>query len=134
MLLNELFSQLDEANYAKVYDNPRTGETAQVVKRPDGSYYGDTGDYDFTAKDERELIEKLKMWGFKVNPIGFEKVQETAGVGVVAGNKKMAKDPRYANSMTVDVKPGETQRQAAKFGNKTDKLGLPPIMSPSGKI
>ena len=61
-------------------------------------------------------------------------LDEAGGVGVVAGNKKMAKDPRYSNSMTVDVKPGETQRQAAKFGNKTNKLGLPPIMNPSGKI
>jgi hypothetical protein len=59
---------------------------------------------------------------------------EAGGVGVVAGNKKMARDPRYSNSMTVDVKPGETQRQAAKFGNKTNKLGLPPIMDPSGKV
>jgi len=61
-------------------------------------------------------------------------LNEAGGVGVVAGNKKMAKDPRYSNSMTVDVKPGETQRQAAKFGNKTNKLGLPPILNPSGKI
>jgi hypothetical protein len=75
------------------------------------------------------------MWGFKINPVGAEKVyHESAGVGVVAGNKKMARDPRYAMSMTVDVKPGETQRQAAKFGNKTNKLGSPPIMDPSGKI
>ncbi|NDH09291.1 MAG: hypothetical protein EBY16_06710 [Gammaproteobacteria bacterium] len=61
-------------------------------------------------------------------------LNEAGGVGVVAGNKKMARDPRYSNSMTVDVKPGETQRQAAKFGNKTNKLGLPPIMDPSGKV
>jgi hypothetical protein len=61
-------------------------------------------------------------------------LNEAGGVGVVAGNKKMARDPRYYNSMTVDVKPGETQRQAAKFGNKTDKLGRPPIMNPSGKL
>ena len=61
-------------------------------------------------------------------------LNEAGGVGVVAGNKKMARDPRYSNSITVDVKPGETQRQAAKFGNKTNKLGLPPIMDPSGKV
>jgi len=61
-------------------------------------------------------------------------LNEAGGVGVVAGNKKMARDPRYAMSMTVDVKPGETQRQAAKFGNKTNKLGRPPIIDPSGKI
>ena len=61
-------------------------------------------------------------------------LDETAGVGVVAPNKKAAKDSRYANSMTVDIKPGETQRQAAKFGNKTNKLGRPPILDPSGKV
>lgn len=27
---------------------------------------------------------------------------------------------------TVDVQPGETQRQAAKFGNKVDSQGRPP--------
>jgi hypothetical protein len=130
-----LFSQLEEATYASVYDNPRTGETAYVTKRPNGTYYGYTNKYDFIAQDEEELLYKLKMWGFKINPVGAEKVySESAGVGVVAGNKKMARDPRYSNSMTVDIKPGETQRQAAKFGNKTNKLGRPPIMDPSGKI
>ena len=58
---------------------------------------------------------------------------EAGGVGVVAGDKKMARDPRYSNSMTVDVKPGETQRQSAKFGNKTNKLGRPPIMTQAVK-
>jgi len=61
-------------------------------------------------------------------------INEVGGVGVVAGNAKMAKDPRYSNSMTVDIKPGETQRQAAKFGNKTDKLGMPPKLKTNGKI
>ena len=55
--------------------------------------------------------------------------EDAGGVGVVAHNKKMAKDPRYSTSMTVDVKPGETQRQAKKFGNKLDKKGLPPTLS-----
>jgi hypothetical protein len=33
--------------------------------------------------------------------------EDAAGVGVVAKNKKMAKDPRYSMSMTQDVKPGQ---------------------------
>jgi len=57
---------------------------------------------------------------------------EEAAVGVVAHNKKMAKDPRYITSMTVDVKPGETQRQAKKFGNKLDKKGIPPVINSKG--
>ena len=59
----------------------------------------------------------------------LRELTEEGGVGVVANNKKQAKDPRYSTSMTVDIKPGETQRQAAKFGNKVDKDGVPPTLS-----
>ena len=47
---------------------------------------------------------------------------------MVAANKKQAKDPRYSTSMTGDVRPGETVKQAAKFGNKLDKHGIPPLL------
>jgi len=33
---------------------------------------------------------------------------------------------------TVDVKPGEISRQAAKFGNKVDNMGIPPIANTNG--
>jgi hypothetical protein len=61
-------------------------------------------------------------------------LDEAAGVGVVPANKKMAKDPRYANALTVDIHPGETKKQAAKFGNRTTKLGLPPQLRADGKV
>lgn len=61
-------------------------------------------------------------------------LDEAAGVGVVPANKKAAKDPRYANALTVDIHPGETQKQAAKFGNKTDKMGLPPQLKTNGTV
>jgi hypothetical protein len=64
----------------------------------------------------------------------FSQLDEVGGVGVVAGNKKMARDPRYSMSQTVDIGPGETQKQAAKFGNKTDKLGVPPRLRADGKV
>lgn len=35
---------------------------------------------------------------------------------------------------TKDVKPGETKRQAAKFGNEVTPEGLPPIIQSNGKI
>ena len=38
--------------------------------------------------------------------------EDAAGVGVVATNKKMAKDPRYSTSMTVDVHPDTPQKNA----------------------
>ena len=55
-------------------------------------------------------------------------ITEQGGVGVVAANKKQAKDPRYSTSMTGDVRPGETAKQAAKFGNKLNKQGMPPLL------
>jgi hypothetical protein len=36
--------------------------------------------------------------------------EDAAGVGVVATNKKMARDPRYSHSMTVDVRPDTPQK------------------------
>ena len=44
------------------------------------------------------------------------KIEEVAGVGKIV---------KGVNT-TVDIKPGETQRQAAKFGNKVDAQGRPP--------
>lgn len=44
------------------------------------------------------------------------KIWEVAGVGKII---------KGVNT-TDDVKPGETQRQAAKFGNKVDKDNRPP--------
>ena len=38
--------------------------------------------------------------------------EDAAGVGVVATNKKMAKDPRYSTSMTADVRPDTPQKNA----------------------
>lgn len=61
-------------------------------------------------------------------------LDEVGGVGVVAANKKMAADPRYSMSMTQDIKPGETQKQAKKFGNSVNKMGLPPIAKTNGQV
>jgi hypothetical protein len=41
--------------------------------------------------------------------------ENAAGVGVVATNKKMASDPRYSTSMTVDVKPDTPQKNLKAF-------------------
>lgn len=41
--------------------------------------------------------------------------EDAAGVGVVAKNKKMAKDPRYSTSMTADVKPDTPAKNLRAF-------------------
>lgn len=56
------------------------------------------------------------------------------GGGYIPINSAEAKDPRWIMAITADIKPGETQRQAKKFGNKTDKAGRPPLLRADGKI
>lgn len=46
-------------------------------------------------------------------------------VGYIAKNSKEASDPRYSMSITKDVRPGETSRQAKKFGNSVP----PPVIN-----
>jgi len=41
--------------------------------------------------------------------------EDAAGVGVVATNKKMVRDPRYSTSMTVDVHPDTPQKNLRAF-------------------
>lgn len=50
------------------YDNVRPKnddeETATVVRQPDGSYYGDTGKFDFDAPNADAMRTKLVRWGY----------------------------------------------------------------------
>lgn len=51
-----------------------------------------------------------------------ENIEEAVGVGIIT-----------KQNTTVDVKPGETARQAAKFGNKLQRDGTPPSIRDSHK-
>lgn len=43
---------------------------------------------------------------------GMNLSEDAAGVGVVAKNRKMAKDPRWSHSLTVDVRPNTPTKNA----------------------
>ena len=47
-----------------IYDD-REGGQVKIYSKPDGSFYGVGDDFDFTAKDDIEMIRKLAMWGYK---------------------------------------------------------------------
>jgi FtsZ-binding cell division protein ZapB len=53
--------------------------------------------------------------GMQVEPVKPAVSEEAAGVGVVAKNKSMAKDPRYSMSMSVDVGPGTPGKNLRAF-------------------
>jgi hypothetical protein len=52
---------------------------------------------------------------FKAVRKGMGLKEDAAGVGVVATNKKMARDPRYSTSMTVDVHTDTPQKNLRAF-------------------
>lgn len=52
---------------------------------------------------------------FKAVRKGMGLMEDAAGVGVVARNKKMARDPRYSTSMTADVHPDTPQKNLKAF-------------------
>ena len=61
-------------------------------------------------------------------------ITEAGGVGYIPKNKREANDPRFSNAFTVDIKPGEDSRQAAKWGFKLGAGGRVPTLRPDGKI
>lgn len=61
---------------------------------------------------------------------GKEPIREASGY--IPVNAEEARDPRYSMALTVDIKPGENQRQAAKMGWKTDPAGKPPTARTNG--
>ena len=93
----------------------KVGSKFRLVSKKSGK---NLGTYD--SKEEAKKRERQVQY--------FKHVNETGGVGVVANNPKQAKDPRYSTSITADIKPGETQRQASKMGFKLDKKGQPPML------
>jgi len=54
--------------------------------------------------------------------------------GYIPINDQEARDPRYSMALTVDIKPGEVQRQAKKMGWHTTAAGTPPTLKTSGKM
>ena len=93
----------------------KVGSKFRLVSKKSGK---NLGTYD--TKEEAKKREREVQY--------FKHMNEEGGVGVVANNAKQAKDPRYVMSMTGDVKPGETQRQARKMGFKLSKKGIPPSL------
>jgi hypothetical protein len=83
-----------------IYDDGEGG-TVKIYAKPDGTYYGEASDFDFTAKDDIEMIRKLAMWGYKRLAGGIE---EDA--------------PRLAGE------PSKTNKQGAKNLNAYSSVGF----------
>ena len=54
-----------EDDEVAIFDGGDDGLT-KIYKKADGSFYGVNDNFDFTAKDEQELLRKTAMWGYKL--------------------------------------------------------------------
>ena len=70
----------------------------------------------------------MRHWADK-HPAMFKDVAlEESASGYIPKNKKEAGDPRYSMALTVDVKPGQTGREANKLNLHTDSQGRPALL------
>ena len=69
----------------------------------------------------------MRHWA-EQHPDQFKDTKLDEATGYIPVNSREAQDPRYSMALTVDIKPGEVQRQAAKMGWKTDAAGRPPLL------
>ena len=110
-VLNKLAARKDNNPFpVRFYDGGTMSVRPNTAKRIIDLYYR------VDDKIQRKILKYIATYnGFKQVAKAAGAVQESAGVGKIT-----------KQNTTDDVKPGETQRQAAKFGNKVDKDGRPP--------
>jgi len=102
----------------------------EVERLPNNS--GETGSkWENQANAEAGKI--MRDWGAE-HPELFDKKPLSEATGYIPVNDEEARDPRYAMAITVDIKPGEVQRQAAKMGWKTDRAGHPQVARTNGLV
>ena len=80
--------------------------------------------------DDPQKWNKVKLRAWVVEFGSGQSITNEAG-GYIPVNNKEAQDPRFKTALTVDIKPGEVQRQAKKMGFTTDPAGVPPLLHKS---
>ena len=78
--------------------------------------------------DANALAGRMMRHWAEQHPDQFKDTKLDEATGYIPVNSREAQDPRYSMALTVDIKPGEVQRQAAKMGWKTDAAGRPPLL------
>lgn len=61
----------------------------------------------------------------------YEIINEASGY--IPSNKQR-NDPRYSTALTVDIRPDANKKNAAAFGWKVSRAGIPPQARPDGKF
>jgi hypothetical protein len=85
--------------------------------------------YNLLDKYIDKVVDKYPQ--FKPTDFSFQSTDEKViaeATGFIPVDSTLAHDPRYVSGLTVDIKPGETQRQAKKLGWTIDDNGSPPLL------
>lgn len=90
----------------------------------------------FTAKEPSRIKLYKRFAEMMAKELGWKADSQVTSAGTsfyVEPNNQVNEDGKIIPGVntTVDVQPGETERQAAKFGNKLDSKGRPPLLSGS---
>ena len=99
------------------------------------------GDEDTEHKYIQDLM-KTGLTTTDIDPKGHEpkkgqKTDPRYNVNEISGyipSEKEKNDPRFKSAITMDVRPGTMKKDAAKFGNKISRAGIPPKLNTNGKF
>ena len=132
-----VFDRNAVANHYKMFGTSQGTQTVgdeyeEVIVVPRGSMpiRGTLKGFYFNPNRTAEIQEYQDVPWFKellASPYYMGKKLNEA-TGFIPVNSKLAHDPRYVSGLTVDIKPGETQRQAKKLGWAIDDNGSPPLL------
>lgn len=91
-----------------IFDGGEDGLT-KIHRKADGSFYGVNDSFDFTAKDEQDLLRKTAMWGYKlISGTVYEDAPRLAG-SPAKTNKKGAKNLSAYSSVGFTKAPSATE-------------------------
>jgi len=91
-----------------IFDGGEDGLT-KIYRKADGSLYGVNDSFDFTAKDEQELLRKIARWGYKhISGTVYEDAPRLAG-DPAKTNKKGAKNLNAYSSVGFTKAPSATE-------------------------
>ena len=132
-----VFDRNAVANHHKMFGTSQGTQTVgdefeEVIVAPRGSMpiRGTLKGFYFNPNRTAEIQEYQDVPWFQellTSPYYMDQKLNEA-TGFIPVDSKLAHDPRYVSGLTVDIKPGETQRQAKKLGWKIDKNGSPPLL------
>ena len=132
-----VFDRNAVANHYKMFGTSQGTQTVgdeyeEVIVAPKGSMpiRGTLKGFYFNPNRTTEIQEYQDVPWFKellASPYYMGKKLNEA-TGFIPVDSKLAHDPRYVSGLTVDIKPGETQRQAKKLGWAIDDNGSPPLL------